>query len=476
MGKLIMFKRLPMNSVLLLITTAIFFSSSAFADSKSYYGGEESLFTDSRKVKEARKGYSGSFSQKVDHFNSDDTREFSQRFYMNHQYARGESSPVLLYICGEAECKSSSLNGQIRQHAKSLGAHMVALEHRFYGKSQPFKDLSTENLRYLSTAQALADLDYFQKQMMLLRDELQFSDQWIAIGGSYAGNLAAFYRLKYPENVVGALASSAPVRAHESFKEYDAHVTKVAGEQCVSDMQNVYEAIEADWDNGAAIQRWKSLFGATSIKDRRDFLYMVTDVAAAAVQYGMREEFCTMISGPNKAKGYAGFAKKLFSRWGMAPVDLTFQSAESTELPTGKKFGMRAWLYQSCTEYGFWQIAHDDETMRTRSKYIDLEFHRESCKRLFGLAEPAATRSFNDTYFHPIMDGEASYIYFTNGTDDPWSTLSILETDITDIDVFNIDGAAHCDDLRRSLPSDSPSLKKSRKMFLQRATYWLNLD
>jgi hypothetical protein len=33
----------------------------------------------------------------------------------------------------------------------SHGAILYALEHRFYGKSQPFDDLATENLRYLST-------------------------------------------------------------------------------------------------------------------------------------------------------------------------------------------------------------------------------------------------------------------------------------------------------------------------------------
>lgn len=37
-------------------------------------------------------------------------------------------------------------------------ANLVALEHRFYGKSQPFTDLKTENLKYLSSEQALSDI------------------------------------------------------------------------------------------------------------------------------------------------------------------------------------------------------------------------------------------------------------------------------------------------------------------------------
>lgn len=38
---------------------------------------------------------------------------------------------------------------------------MVSLEHRYYGASQPFADLATPHLRFLSANQALADLATF---------------------------------------------------------------------------------------------------------------------------------------------------------------------------------------------------------------------------------------------------------------------------------------------------------------------------
>lgn len=40
---------------------------------------------------------------------------------------------------------------------------MVSLEHRYYGKSSPFNSLKTENLRYLSSKQALYDLAVFRQ-------------------------------------------------------------------------------------------------------------------------------------------------------------------------------------------------------------------------------------------------------------------------------------------------------------------------
>jgi hypothetical protein len=47
--------------------------------------------------------------------------------------------------------------------AKKFGAALVAPEHRYYGKSSPFKQLTTENLRFLSSKQALFDLTVFRQ-------------------------------------------------------------------------------------------------------------------------------------------------------------------------------------------------------------------------------------------------------------------------------------------------------------------------
>ncbi|VDK84532.1 unnamed protein product [Cylicostephanus goldi] len=43
------------------------------------------------------------------------------------------------------------------------------------------------------------------------------SGPWIAFGGSYAGNLAAWARQLFPELIIGAVGSSAPVEAKLDF-------------------------------------------------------------------------------------------------------------------------------------------------------------------------------------------------------------------------------------------------------------------
>lgn len=76
-------------------------------------------------------------------------------------------------------------------------------------------DLSTDNLRYLSSRQALADLAHFRRVMAEARGLT--NAKWVAFGGSYPGSLAAWFRLKYPHLVHAAVATSAPVHATVNF-------------------------------------------------------------------------------------------------------------------------------------------------------------------------------------------------------------------------------------------------------------------
>lgn len=78
-----------------------------------------------------------------------------------------------------------------------------------------FSDLSTDNLRFLSSRQALADLAHFRTVMA--NDRGLTNAKWVAFGGSYPGSLAAWFRLKYPHLVHAAVATSAPVHATVNF-------------------------------------------------------------------------------------------------------------------------------------------------------------------------------------------------------------------------------------------------------------------
>ncbi|CAL4130099.1 unnamed protein product, partial [Meganyctiphanes norvegica] len=160
----------------------------------------------------------GGFTQNLDHFNPTDTRTWNQRYFRNDKFYK-EGGPVFLMIGGEGPASAKwMVTGSWVEYAKKLGAYLLMLEHRFYGDSHPTEDVSSKNLSYLNSQQALADLAEFTSSM---KNSLGLGDnKWIAFGGSYPGSLAAWYRLKYPHLVHGAVATSAPIVAQVNFKEY----------------------------------------------------------------------------------------------------------------------------------------------------------------------------------------------------------------------------------------------------------------
>ena len=94
---------------------------------------------------------------------------------------------------------------------------MFVLEHRFYGKSKPTEDLSVSNLVYLSSRQALEDVGHF---ITAINQKYNFTAPWITFGGSYAGTLSTWMRLRFPHLVAGSVSSSAPLFAKLDFFEY----------------------------------------------------------------------------------------------------------------------------------------------------------------------------------------------------------------------------------------------------------------
>ena len=419
------------------------------------------------------------FSQIIDHRNPEGG-VFKQRYFVNETFGQDKNAPVFFYICGESACDGRVLHGALENYAKKFNAKLVALEHRYYGQSQPADNLSTDNLKYLSTDFALQDLANFQKS---ISRENNWTGPWVAFGGSYPGSLAAFYRLRYPELVIGALASSAPVLARENFIEYDQHVTRVVGEACAGKIRDVVAEIEHIFasEDEARVNSMKSQFHAREVQDPIDFLYLVADVASAAVQYGFHQEFCNSLDvAPDPLSGYAVFTHILLAKMGTHAQDMTAEGAMSEKISDHDKgVGARQWMYQSCTEYGYWQNAYPDTLQSTRSAKIDLQYSRNICKRLFGIEAPPATDVMNSTFYLSLLNPMVSHIYLTNGMNDPWSNLSITHENGNDynenLSYMNIIDAAHCDDLRTPSEQDSIYIIKAREKMMSLLATWLGM-
>lgn len=462
-------------------------SSSALADMKEFYahralGFQKALASDLFEHLAQSAPQEQTYSQRINHSDAKDMRIFQQRYWFNDSYATSPNAPVVFYVCGEATCSEAEMVQTVLDNARKLGAYGVALEHRYYGKSQPFTSLTTENLKYLTIENALADLASFEE---FAKEKYGLKGKWISAGGSYPGALSAFYRATYPEEVSGALASSAPVQAKENFEDYDRHVFEVAGTECATVIRAVVKSAEDSLSDDKKLSAIKKAFAAEAITDADDFLYLIADVGASAVQYGLHDEFCKALVGTGgdvnaATTAYGNFAQRVYAMFGVTAFEFSFESAENTDPDAYLSgFGYRQWMYQSCTEFGFFQNAYHDPAYSVRSARINPEYHRNLCKRLFGIDQPVNTAATNARYYAKIQS-TASNILLTNGSEDPWSLLGInpeLGNNTNPaLTAILIQGTAHCADLHGQLVTDSPALHAAKQKFLDLAAEWVRAD
>lgn len=136
---------------------------------------------------------------------------YFSRYLTNDSYSEGDKhSPIFFYAGNEGDIEMFAKNtGFMWEIANEFRATLVFAEHRYYGQSLPFGNksfTSPEFSGYLTSEQALAD--YAQ---LLVERVNPHQRPVIVFGGSYGGMLAAWFRMKYPHLVTGAIAASAPI-------------------------------------------------------------------------------------------------------------------------------------------------------------------------------------------------------------------------------------------------------------------------
>ena len=167
----------------------------------------------------------------------------SQRYWVNDELWGGPGSPIFVFIGGEwTESCHTLQDGSMYMYqlAQQHDGLLVSVEHRFYGASFPTNDTSVASLQYLTSDQALADLARLLQDLMTQLGTT--NSKVITIGGSYSGNLAAWFRLKYPSITTGSIASSGPVTADINFAEYmevvNDSIEYFSGKDCNAALQN----------------------------------------------------------------------------------------------------------------------------------------------------------------------------------------------------------------------------------------------
>jgi len=251
----------------------------------------------------------------VDHFGNDSIYEphstdvFNMSYWYDASYYK-PGGPVIV-LCGGETAGSDRLpfleKGILHQLAKATSGIGVVLEHRYYGTSQPTPDLSTANLRFLTTDQALADTVYFARHVRLpgLADNAEAA--WLAYGGSYAGAFAAFLRKLYPDVFWGAISSSGVTEAIVDYWEYWEAQREYGPAGCIRTTERLTDAFDnilVGAKHSSDGQRLKEIFGLGNVTHDDDFVALLTYGVAGwqsrnwdpAVSDSRFDEYCRNIT------------------------------------------------------------------------------------------------------------------------------------------------------------------------------------
>jgi hypothetical protein len=152
----------------------------------------------------------------------------------------------------------------------------VILENRYYGKSYPYNTSSTDELRFLTTEQTIADNAYFAQHAVFpgLSENLTAPNTpYILYGGSLAGAQTAFSIKTYPDIFHGGIAASATTKAKLAYVQWYDPIQKFAPQDCVGSINAIVDKIDHVFSQGNAsqIQHMKSVFGLEALHDDRDF-------------------------------------------------------------------------------------------------------------------------------------------------------------------------------------------------------------
>ncbi|KAJ4299538.1 hypothetical protein N0V90_004784 [Kalmusia sp. IMI 367209] len=397
---------------------------------------------------------------------------FNLRYWFDASYYK-PGGPVFVLLGGETygdDRLPFLQKGIVHQVIEATNGLGVILEHRYYGESFPYPNVSLENLRFLSTEQALAEVDYFARNVKfdgIDADLTAPNTPWIVYGGSYAGAQAAFLRVAYPETFWGTIASSGVTVAIYDYWEYFEPIRIYGPPDCIHATQTFVSVLDGILlkNDSATIKQLKDAFGFGGITNNQDFANIFTDI------YGWQStnwdpevnspsfyNYCNNITGTLNfpdldskrptvqklvaASGHGNstatedtvlnaigwYGKKLDAQEASGLTQdeyfttLNDTQWQATDLDSANAY--RSWYYQVCTEWGYIQTGNTPpEIQPLISRTLDLEYLTYFCRSGYNRTEPPAIENVNKYGAYNVDHPRLAHI---GGNADPWRPATPL--------------------------------------------------
>ncbi|CAH0702958.1 unnamed protein product [Spodoptera exigua] len=395
------------------------------------------------------------------------------RFMYNEEFFGGDGSPIFVTIAGDWHISPNWLTrGNMYEMARQNKGYQVYVEHRYYGESQVFEKLTIENLRFLNVNQALADLAYFIGE---LKRQPRFANSKVILyGPAYAGKLALWFKKRYPHLAVGSVVSSAAILAKVDIGEqlevvHEAFLLE-GGEQCIAHIREGIEETVAALKTESGKRIVEEVYSLCDPLDNAMDLGRFSGIIAWTFinfvlnsRPGQIKDICKNFDGNNYGttpmQQIAGFvAAATGTETDITCFSSSFEVFINLYMNMDSKMSHRAILFQTCTEFGYFQTAPKSGTVFDDLTWLNIDFYNEICLRSFD-------KRFNPEFVHAAVDRvnlafgglspEVNNVINIHGYYDPWRPLGVYKEDISETSpTFTVDRASHCFDTIDWEPSD----------------------
>lgn len=360
------------------------------------------------------------FKQKVDHENIKSKEVFEQHYAIEKAEVSPEIAPVLVVFMGTSDWVLSR-PVYIRNFLGGINANIVAIDSRYMGKSIPVKSYSTENLKFKTTDQALADVAAL---IPAIKAKHNLNGKWVAYGHSYDSFLAYGIRLLQPNLVEGAIVDVSPLNAKFDLFQYDQLFAKLNDPSCSKVIrQGLAELEDVLKNDPVKFELFKKDIGAETLANPDDIMFAVSDIISAPLFYGHPGPVCDILSPKvpvDTAGDTAGDKLKRAIQFvgspegeNYGPLYYSFGNI-SDESISAEFSGNRLFMYSLCSEYGGFQTAFKDVQVSLRSQRINLKYWQDSCRKVFGKKLPNNLNKFRQKYVSPLLyNSKLSNVIFT---------------------------------------------------------------
>ncbi|KAK4544242.1 hypothetical protein LTR36_004452 [Oleoguttula mirabilis] len=417
--------------------------------------------------------------RQIDHFQNSSryvphtNATFKQRYFFDDSYYKA-GGPVFLYIGGETsgEDRFSNLEtGIIQILMQATNGLGIILENRYYGESYPYGSSTTDELRFLTTEQTIADNAYFAQHATFPGVNATLTapgTPWILYGGSLAGAQTAFSLKTYggANGVLwGGIASSGTTKAKLAYVEWYDPIQKYGPQDCVASINAIVEKIDHVFETGnaTAIRQMKAVFGLEALTNNGDFAMTIAFPLGGPMNYPTNtwQElnwhpayssddfwlFCTNVTDLDAPENitqvdyalaqytdgepwinlgkYANYIKQyLIPICDGAPIDSIecFGTQNQTYFSDPSNSGDRSYLYSTCTESGLYQVARPYGPSLI-SRALQVNYTQQWCTWAFPAGEDSAIPSTPDLWRYNVFGGynvSADRLAHIDGDQDVW--------------------------------------------------------